>query len=174
MTNTVPFIKLNQVKKNPIIVSPSEIIKVVKEEVMNRAPINTTYFIKNICFRTYTHEMTGKSAGAQKAPPLGTPTVVTSSLTGATTTPPPPAKPTSGPPGGPTKAPTPSRNTGGNKTDKSGGKLKIDEGVQNSSNSKGKNKESKSLVDSTDKPGNPKGHVKISLQENLFGDTDPP
>ena len=50
----------------------------------------------------------------------------------------------------------------------------MDESVQNNSNSKGNNKESKPHVESTAKPGNTKGQVKISLQENLFGDNDPP
>ena len=124
--------------------------------------------------------MTGKSAGATKAPTIGTSPVVTSSLPGGMTTPPPFAKLTTGPPGGPTKVSTQQgtlrRGNGTAKTDKSGGKLKIEESANNSSNTKGKNKEyqPKAQMDSADKTGNQKGHVKVSLQEELFAAPDPP
>ena len=117
--------------------------------------------------------MTGKSAGATKAPPIGTTPVVTSILPGGTTTYPPSAKATTGPPGGlkkvSTQQGTPSKGNGNAKTDKPSGKLKIDESANNGSNAKGKNKEQpKVQLDSADKTGNQKGHVKVSLQEELF------
>ena len=99
----------------------SEIINVVKDEAMDRNLIKTNYCITDFCFRSISHKMTGKSVGAQKPPQTGTPPVVKSSLPGATTTPPPPAKPTPSPPGAPTKATSPVKNTGSNKTEKSGG-----------------------------------------------------
>ena len=45
----------------------------------------------------------------------------------------------------------------------------IDESANNGSNAKGKNKDQpKVQLDSADKTGNQKGHVKVSLQEELF------
>ena len=86
-------IQLN--KENSEFVTISSVItKVMKNDVMNHVPTKTNLLIKNSCFRTNTHEMTGKSAGATKAPPLGTSPVVANSLPGANTKPPPPAKST--------------------------------------------------------------------------------
>ena len=93
----------------------SELINVVMEEAMDSTLVKTNYVKNAICFRSYSHTMTGKPKGDQKPPQTGTTPVVQSSLPGATTTPSPPAKPTPSPPGAPTKAPTPRKSTGGSK-----------------------------------------------------------
>ena len=68
-------------KANSEIVAISSVItKVMRNDVITprtNVPLKTNLVIKNSLFRNNSHKMTGKTAGANKAPPIGTAPVVT-------------------------------------------------------------------------------------------------